>query len=645
MAAAGNPARARLEARTDGAVDAAFAYAVVRRLASIGAGKLGFRVAGTHEDDEVCALVATEMAAIGLAEIAWEPVPVDAWRFRGAHLTVAGESLQCSSFGGVAGTGPGGVEGELVFVGEGTRAELRDLDVRGRIALFDWRGDQLYWPSLTAAELGHAGAVGAVCTCLPGARYYQGERSLGSFDAMGLAGSPPLAYLPSEDAARLIGRGRGPAQPARLVIDAEISRGATGHNVLGVLPGRSHSTPIVVAGHHDAWFSAAFDDASGVAATLGVAKALVDSGYEPEHTIVFTSHTAEEYGRADSQFDWLIGAWWQIAHEHPQWARKAVLYVNIEGTGMAGRPTGVDGPPELRGFARGVLARARRDGLVPHGIVWGVPRTGTEQWPWAAAGVPSLGVADIVTEYMRQSYHTQHDSLALVDRDRLADTIRLYTRLVVAADRDPAALLDLGARPRYLRRHGRLGALDACGVGTRRVRAALEQHEAAASRPVAYEAARAAFHATAVAVEGLNARDKQDLAHAQAAADLTALAQAQRSLARGRRRDALSALERVGRNALAVRLSEAVFEHDATRHLPGHAGATWADPYLTPSPKLWAELAALRGEAGAREAGAWITASLGAARERAAEEAQRRIDAVAAGFERATGILEGAGSR
>jgi hypothetical protein len=527
-----------------------------------------------------------------------------------------------------------------VFVGEGGRAELRDRDLRGRIALFDWRGDQLYWPSLTAAELGHAGAVAAICTCLPGSRYYQAERSLGSFDAMGLAGSPPLAYLPSEDAVGLIARLRDPSPlPARLVIDAEITRGATGHNVIGVLPGRSKGAPIVIGGHHDAWFSAAFDDATGVGATLGIARAMVDSGYEPEHTIVFTSHTAEEYGRADSQFDWLIGAWWQIEHEHPEWAREAVLYVNIEGTGMA-QPTVVDAPPELRRFARRVLVRARRDGLLPHGNIWDVPRTGTEQWPWAAAGVPSLGVADSVPGYMQARYHTQHDSLEIVDRERLAQGIRLYTRLVIAADRDPAGLLDLPARPRHVRRHGGLASLDACGVGTRRVRAALDRHEAAASRPVGPDAARAAFHATATAVEGLNARDKQDMAHRQAAIDLAALAVAGRSIARGRRSAAIEAIERVGRNALAARLGAAVFAEDAARHRPGHPGIAWAGRYQTPSPDLWAELATLRGEPGAGAYGAWVGESIQAARARAADEAQIRIDAVAAGFERAAGILE-----
>ena len=156
----------------------------------------------------------------------------------------------------------------------------------------------------------------------------------------------------------------------------------------------------MIGGHHDCWFAAAFDDATGVAATLAIAKALIDSGYEPERPIVFTSHTAEEYGRTDAAFGWLIGAWWQIAHEHPEWAREALLYINIEGTGMA-CPTGIDLPPSCGASPAACVARARRDGLLRHGTAWGVPRTGTEQWPFAAAGVPSLGVADQVDEYMR----------------------------------------------------------------------------------------------------------------------------------------------------------------------------------------------------------------------------------------------------
>ena len=68
-----------------------------------------------------------------------------------------------------------------------------------------------------------------------------------------------------------------------MTIYADLVRGATAHNVVGVLPGRTDGSPIVIGGHHDCWFGAAFDDATGVAATLAIAKALVDAGYEPEH--------------------------------------------------------------------------------------------------------------------------------------------------------------------------------------------------------------------------------------------------------------------------------------------------------------------------------------------------------------------------
>ena len=629
------------DTHVDAAVDKAFAMRIVEGLAAIGASELGFRVAGTPEDDAVCAFVAAQMGAIGLQDVRLEAVPVDAWRFRGASLAVAGEDFPCSSFGGVPGTPAGGLEGELVFVGEGTRAELAGVDLRGRIALFDWRGDQLFWPSLTAAELGYAGALAVVCTCLPGARYYQAECALGSFDGIWLAGSPPFAYLAHEDASLLIERlAAGPLR-ARLTVAAELTPNASAHNVTGVLPGRSRGGPIVIGGHHDCWFAAAFDDATGVAATLAIAKALVDGGYEPERPIVFTSHTAEEYGRADSAFDWLIGAWWQIAHEHPEWAREAALYVNIEGTGMA-CPTGVDAPPELRRFARRVLARARRDGLLRHGTAWGVPRTGTEQWPFAAAGVPSLGVSDQVDRYMQVSYHTQHDRLDLVDPACLAAAIKVYARLVIAADRDPGALFELAARSRQLRRHGGLAALSRAGVRTDRLRSALARHEAAASRPATYAVARDAFHATATVVEGLNAADKQDLSYRQAVTDLIALTTAARRLARGRGSDAVAALERVGRNALTARLSAPVFALDAARHQPDHPGINWAGPYQTPSPNLWAELASLRGEAGARPAGAWIAERVEAARADALGVAQTRIDGVAAGFERAADLLEAA---
>jgi len=137
--------------------------------------------------------------------------------------------------------------------------------------LFDWPGDHLFWPSLTVAEATRAGALAAICTCLPGGRYYQSpgaprhlrrdlDRRLSPTrdDRQGGRASPDRASTLTATSGSAGGRRR--AHP-----------GATAHNTLGTLPGRQDGPPIVVAGHHDCWFAAG---AARRAAFATVARAL-----------------------------------------------------------------------------------------------------------------------------------------------------------------------------------------------------------------------------------------------------------------------------------------------------------------------------------------------------------------------------------
>lgn len=623
------------------ALDPAFARRVVEGLAAIGAGTHGHRVAGTAEDDEACELIAGHMREMGLVGVALEPVPVDAWSFRAATVEVAGRPIVCSAFGGARPTPAGGIEAELVYAGRGSRAELERAGARGRIVLFDWPGDHLAWPALTGANAAAAGAVASICTCLPGGAYYQSPHALGAFDGMWLAGAQPQIFIAKEDALELIARLAGGPLAIRLTLDAELRRGATGHNVVGRLPGSEAGPPIVVAGHHDAWLGAAFDDATGVASTLALARALLDSGFTPRRPIVFTTHTAEEYGLADGPFGWLIGAWWQVEHEHPDWPETVPFYLNIEGTGMPGcLPLQVDAPPELRAVCASVCRAARRDGLLPGGVARGIPRTGTELWPWVAAGVPSVGVSTLPLDYMRHEYHTTSDRIEVVDFDDLVRSSRVFLRLIDRVDADPAAALDLAARPRELRRPGGLDvARRLVPGGAAAFARALGVYERAAVRPRSPAGARRAFHRVATAVEGLSARDKQSLSHAQALRDLEGLVAARAALARGEPGAAIRAASRVGRNKLARHLREEVFEADFEHHRSDHAGRAWGARHHTPSPNLWGELATLRGERGARAAGPWLDASLASAEAAARSDAEARLARLALAFEQAADDL------
>jgi hypothetical protein len=112
-------ATAELRTAVEGAISADYLRFVVDTLAAIGSHPLGFRVAGTPEEQAAAEFAAAELKATGLA-VDEEPVPVDGWRLLEAFVEVGGKRYECASLGGVPETVRNGVSGHLVFVGRGT---------------------------------------------------------------------------------------------------------------------------------------------------------------------------------------------------------------------------------------------------------------------------------------------------------------------------------------------------------------------------------------------------------------------------------------------------------------------------------------------------------------------------------------------
>ncbi|HEX6699577.1 MAG TPA: M28 family peptidase [Gaiellaceae bacterium] len=531
------------------------------------------------------------MRAAGLAEVTLEPVLVDAWRLEDAFVELEdGTRLECASFGGVPGTGPKGVSGELVRVGRGGRRQLDRLDVAGKVALVHWEVQRL-WPYHVGLELGLRGAAAMIVTSPSGGPYYQAPGALGTFDGQWHAQAPPCVTMRKEDAERL------PDGPVRVVLTAPLVEGAEAANVVGLLHGRRPGSPSIVAGHHDGWFGAAFDDATGVAVTLELARAFGEAGLRPERSIAFVSHTAEEYGIANSPYDWCYGAWWQIVAEHAEWSEGSPFYLNVEGSGRPAVFT-VDAPPELAAWARTLSRRAERDGLLPHGFRMGAPSTWTEVWPFLAAGVPGINVSTFTSDFDRTQYHTQYDTSDRVDFAYLATLTQVCADLLLEGATVP---LDFAARARELR-----GALPDDAL-----------EDLAAARQ------RARFTAVGRGLHGLDARETARYPHEQTARDVE-------NLERGLDGD-VAALARVGLNWLCADLSHEAFRIERGRRGRNAPRACWAavgDPDI--GPDLWEELASLRGEPGAREPGPWIEESLEAHLEESRRELARRLDRMTA---------------
>lgn len=560
---------------------------VVERLESLGSHPLGFRVAGTPEERKATRFIAKEMRDLGLEDVVEEPVPVDAWRLQQAFVELAdGTRFECASFGGVPETGGRGVTGELVRVGRGGRRQLDRLDVAGKIALVEWQVARL-WPYHIGLELGLRGAKAMIVYCPPGGPYYQARNALGTFDGIWHEQAPPCVTIRKEDAPKLDGR-------VRVVLKAPLTRGAAAANVVGILPGRRRGAPVIVAGHHDGWFRAAFDDATGVAVTLELARAFREAGLRPERSIAFVSHTAEEYGIANSAYDWCYGAWYQVVAGHREWATGSPFYLNVEGSGRRGDVFTLDVPPELTGRIRRHCRTAERDGLLPHGWKLGRPNTWTEVWPFLAAGIPSINVSTFTTPFDRTEYHTQFDTTDGVDFDYLAKLTEVCARILLDEHE-----LDFRARARELRRFGlELPEIDPAD-GRRR------------------------FTAIGRGLYGLDAIDAPRYPHEQTAADIEHLEQALADPP-----NAAKHLSRVGINWLCTDLSHEAFRIERGRRGRRARRACWGvQGDADPGPDLWRELAALRGE---RPSGPWLEGSLRRHLARSRRELERRLDRMAA---------------
>jgi hypothetical protein len=527
-----------------------------------------------------------------------EPVPVDGWRLEEAFVELAdGARFECASFGGVPETGRKGIKGELVAVGRGGRKQLDRLDVRGKVALVEWQVARL-WPYHVGLELGLRGAAAMVVYCPPGGPYYQAPGALGTFDGIWHAEGPPCVTATKEDGAKLAAHA---GEQVRVVLRAPLARGAEAANVVGELPGRQRGAPAIVAGHHDGWFGAAFDDATGVAVTLELARAFTAAEIRPARTIAFVSHTAEEYGIAESAYDWCYGAWYQVAAEHREWTTGSPFYLNVEGSGRPDLFT-LDVPPELTGWVRRACRQAERDGLLPHGYKIDKPNTWTEVWPFLAAGIPGINVSTFTTEFDRTEYHTQYDTADRVDFDYLAKLTEVCARLLL----DEPPELDFAARARELR-----------GVPHAKLQRALDD--------LAKAKGRKRFAAVGRGLHGLDAIDAPRYPHEQTAADIALLEQALADPAK-----AESPLARVGLNWLCSDLSHAAFKRERARRDRNAPRACWGmQGDADPGPDLWRELASLRGEPGARPPGPWLEGSLRRHLARSRRELERRLDRMA----------------
>lgn len=469
-------------------VDVAHSYNLAKKMEHYKSNEaLGYRTAGSRAEFLTGEMLYREMLALGLDEVSKDAFTTDGWEFCKAKLSF------CDADGFPHHFELGGYQADfdtggercftVVYVGKGTARDLAGLELTGALVLIDINQRDEWWINYPAYEAHLRGAAAVIAVQDDG--YAQiDSTALNSQDICGP--SEAAAFSMSEaDAAVLKRLLRANGNRAAVTFDAKstVTREVTSYNIVGKLLGRNPDEMILMSAHYDSYFAGFQDDNAAVALMLGIAKALRESGYRPEKTLVFCAMAAEEWGAADTRYDWSTGAYNQVFRVHPEWAGKTFANINLELPACAHDTQDVIRCVyELETFLTEFAASVphARDAY-PDGICVTSPvLTWSDDFSIAIAGIPSL-VNDFASGgFMQTHYHSQFDTDDAYDEPAYRFHHSLYGTLLLCFDRCAAPPLDFSVRLLALRDSMDISQMNACGAPAETLTRAIDRAAAAA---------------------------------------------------------------------------------------------------------------------------------------------------------------------
>ena len=418
--------------------------------------KLGFRTAGSDAELATGDMLKAEMERIGLQNVAKDEFTLDTWTFTGAQLsfTDASGAAYTAELGGYQTdfVTDGAQSFTVIDGGRGTEADLAGLDVSGKLVLVDINQRADWWINYPAYEAHLAGAA-AVIAVQNGGYGEVSDDALNAQDVCGPADAP--AFSMSRTDAELLKAAMDENGEAAVTLDADsrVGMDGTSYNIVGTIPGRDTEHMVLMSAHYDSYFAGFQDDNAAIALMMGIAKGLIDSGYQPEKTLVFCAMAAEEWGVSDTRYDWSTGAYNQIFRVHPEWVGKVIADINFELPAMdEGTADQIRTSYELKTFVDAFKAGVPQvDGVFPDGIETIVPtQTWSDDFSLSIAGVPS-SVTALRGGFAKTHYHSQFDNQDTYSREAFLFHHNMYGMLMLAYDHCAVSPLDFSTRLDALR--------------------------------------------------------------------------------------------------------------------------------------------------------------------------------------------------
>lgn len=389
--------------------------------------EIGEKAVGTSEETKAANLIKRKFEEIGLKNVRLEPYQAICRTYKSSEfemLSPVRKKVSCRYGACSAGTPRDGITAQIIDAGFGTirdfeRLRNSGINVKDNILLIE-RNDRItLWPNVPVHQASEYGVAAVVFTSVIE------EHSALKTDVVPNASIPVLfiPYIEAQEIRDLLRKGKVEANLKNIV---EVDERGVSYNVIGELPGSKFSDQIItVTAHHDSWFGAANDNASGVAAVINIARVLAKN-YKPARTIRFISFGGEESGTNDF-FYWLVGSDAYIK-QHTKELKRIIANINFDCFAYGSKCV-INATPELTSLVKELI-----DDL-GFGIFYDVvslPSTGVDSWSFVRAGIPSLNFGD--SEEYYKIYHTDYDIPALINRDLMKHAMQIALLLTLKLD-------------------------------------------------------------------------------------------------------------------------------------------------------------------------------------------------------------------
>ena len=416
--------------------------------------KLGYRTAGSDAELKTGLKIAEEMKKIGLQEVTGDEITLDTWTFEKAELSF--KDVNGKDYNSVLGAyqvnfNTNGVKQfEVIYAGKGTKAELENLDVKGKFLLVDINQDEEWWVNYPAMQAHFKGAAGIFAVQEAGFSEVSPD-ALNAQDFCGPDDAP--AFSMSQTDANVLKEAIAATETGSITVnfDAKSTVEFDGKtfNYHGKIIGKDPDSYIIYSAHYDSYFAGFQDDHAAIGLMMGIAKAMVDSGYQPEKTIIFNALAAEEWGVSNSRYDWSTGAYKQVFEARPEWAGKAVANINFELPAYEHDDNSeIRAIYELENYLNDFSKLVPTvDGVFSEGVKVLAPlQTWSDDFSFSLAGIPAMRNDFKQSDFMRTHYHSQFDTEDTYNEKAFLFHHNLYGLLGIYYDQTAIVPLDFTNR-------------------------------------------------------------------------------------------------------------------------------------------------------------------------------------------------------